>query len=148
MSAPAALAFSRLRCRASRHAHQVAIGAQRHAGPLGERDRHVDAADRQHADRAARAVDHAHIGGQQVVDAVARDGMGVAAAELHEAVAGLRPDLGGDLRGEGFGDAAVAVFVDIFHGMASSTSGTPTPPPSRISASVRSASSGSMRASA
>ena len=121
---------------AARHPHHVAIGAQDDFRTAGEFDRHVEPADRQHADRAAGAVDHIDVGRQQVFDAVAADGVGVAAAELHDGVAaggiGLRRDGGGDPGRQG----AVAVLIDVFHAAA---------PASRIvsSASVRSASAGS-----
>ena len=75
-------------------------------------------ADRQHADRAAGAVDHIDVGRQQVFDAVAADGVGVAAAEFHDGIAaggiGLGRDGGGDPGREG----AVAVLIDVFHAAA------------------------------
>ena len=72
---------------AARHPHHVAIGAQDDFRTAGEFDRHVEPADRQHADRAAGTVDHIDVGRQQVFDAVAADRVGVAAAELHDGVA-------------------------------------------------------------
>jgi hypothetical protein len=79
-------------------------------------DRHVDAADRQHADRAARAVDHAHVRRQQFAHAVARNGVRVAAAELHEAVLAVAAiGFGAQALGDLAGDVAVAEFVDVFH---------------------------------
>jgi hypothetical protein len=98
-----------------RHAQGVAVGAQDHALLQGQVDRHVHAADGQHADRAAGAMHHAHRGRQQVGQAVARNGMGMAAAELHEAVAAPGPDFGGDAGAEVLRQLAVAEFVDVFH---------------------------------
>ncbi len=65
---------SRRRCTASRPVR-------------GQADGQVDAADRRHADRAAGAVDHAHVVGQQVGDAVARYGVRMTTAEFHEILA-------------------------------------------------------------
>ena len=70
--------------------------------------------------------------------------MRMAAAELHEAIDALGPRFGGDRRGDGAGEFAVAILVDIFHGAASA----PTAPASRNSASVRSASSDEIRLNA
>ena len=51
--------------------------------------------------------------GKQVVDAVAHDGVGLAAADFHEHP-GSRA-AGGDLAGEGARDPTVPVFVQILH---------------------------------
>jgi len=61
-------------------------------------------------------VDHAHVGRQQFEHAVAADGVCVAAAELHEAVASIRVRFGGDACADLAGKVAVAEFVDVFHG--------------------------------
>ena len=104
-------------------------------------NRQVDAPDRQHAHRAARPVHHAHRRRQQVGHTVARDGVRVAAAELHQVVAAAGVDLGGDGRGELVRERAVAKLVDVFHEACPAGAAA-------NSASVRSASSGSSRASA
>ena len=110
--------------RRGRHAQAVAVAADDHLGALeGQRNGHVDAPDRQHAHRAAGAVDHAHLCRQQVGDTVARDRVGVAAAELHEGVIARRLDLGADGGGEPLCQRAVAELVDVFH------SAAPTPGP-------------------
>ena len=120
------------------HAHGVAVGAQHHTALQRQADRQVDAADGQHAHRTAGAVDHAHAVRQQARDAVARDGVGVAAAKLHEAVAVPRPHLGGDIRRDVARLFAVAVLVDVLHASPCALAS------SANSASVRSASSGSI----
>jgi hypothetical protein len=48
-----------------RHAQAVAVGAQDDLVLQRQADGQVDAADGQHAHRAARAVDHAHAGGSR-----------------------------------------------------------------------------------
>ena len=115
MSPPRALAFSQREAVGSWHAQAVAVGAQR--DPLFERqpDGLIDAADGQHADRATRAVDHFDVGRQQVGNTVARNGMGVTAAEFHEMVAARRIGLAANGLGQALGDLAVAEFVDVFH---------------------------------
>ena len=59
----------------------------------------VDAAHRDHADRATRAMDQGDVRREIVLDSVLIDGMGVAAAHLHEPVvavgSGQARDLGG-----------------------------------------------------
>ncbi len=128
-----------------RHPHHVAVGAQGHAALERESDRRVHAPDRQHAHRAARAVDHAQVGGQQPLDTVARDGVGMAAAELHEVVAAVGPDRGAQCPGEPARQSSVAEFVDVFHGVAASRA---MPPISAKSSRVRRASSSSSFCSA
>ena len=41
--------------------------------------------------------------------------MGMAAAELHEGIAPVRPHLGGNARRDAAGGFAVAEFVDVLH---------------------------------
>ena len=53
---------------------------------LGNREAVVDAPRRQHADRAAGAVNELDVFGQDVAQAVTVDRMGVAAADFHDAV--------------------------------------------------------------
>ena len=65
-------------------AHHVAERREDHAGRLGDRDGVVDAAHRDHADRAARAVHQLDGLGQDVLDAVPVDRVRVPAAHLHE----------------------------------------------------------------
>ena len=99
----------------SRHAQGVAVGADDRATRQREGDRMIDASDRQHAYRAAGAVDHAHVGRQQVLDAVARNGMRMTAAEFHEAVAAAGHDFGSQACGDLPRHFAVAEFIDVFH---------------------------------
>ena len=97
------------------HAQGVAIAGQDHAGALGEFDGHVDAADGQDAHRAAGAVDHLDLRGQQVEHAVARQGMGVASAEFHEAVGAAGLDRIGELLRQMACQRGVAELADVFH---------------------------------
>ena len=101
---------------AAGHAQHVAVGTQDDLGVFRrEAQGHVEAADRQHAHGAARAVDQVDVGRQQVGYAVAEDGMRVTPAELHEAVAAAGADLGGDGLGQAAGALAVAELVNVFH---------------------------------
>ena len=120
------------------HAHGVAVGAEHHATLQRQADRQVDAADGQHAHRATRAVDHAHAVGQQPRNAVARNGVGVATAKLHETVAVPWPHLGGNIRRDVARLLAVAILVDVLHASPCALAS------SANSARVRSASSGSI----
>ncbi len=99
----------------SRHAQAVAVGAQGDALLQRQPDRLIDAADRQHANRAAGAVDHFYVIRQQIGHAIAGNGVRMAAAEFHEMVAapGLRLAPDGD--GEFLRDLAIAEFIDVFH---------------------------------
>ena len=72
------------RAAAAGHAQHVAEGREDHLGPLGERDRVVDAAHRDHADRAARAVQEVDLGRHEILDPVLVDRVRVPAADLHE----------------------------------------------------------------
>ena len=101
---PAALASSR-RLLGARHAQHVAEAGEDHARLVRERDAVVDAAHRDHADRAAGTVDELDVGGQQVVDAVLVDRVRVPAADLHDLVVAAGLDRGEDLAGEPRGRA-------------------------------------------
>jgi hypothetical protein len=85
-----------------------------------QRDGLVDAADRQHADRAAGAVDQFNLGRQQSAQAMAGDGVGVAAAELHQVVAVPGRHRLGDGARQAAGQVGVAKLIDVFHGCAPS----------------------------
>ncbi len=126
-----------------RHAQHVAIAAKDDAMPFREFERIIDAADGQDADRAAGAMHIADVSGQQVVDAIAEDRVGVAAAKFHDVVAAGGARLAADGVRQPLRQLAIAKFVDIFHGAAStSAASSASSPASRIIASVRSASSG------
>ena len=99
------------------HPHQVGIGAERDVRPPREFDGVVHAPHRQHADRTAGTVDHPHIGRQQVLQPVAGDGVGVAAAELHEAIVSVGLRLGANFLRDFLRQLAVAIFIDIFHAL-------------------------------
>ena len=66
------------------HAHHVPERREDHLRPLGERDRVVDAAHRDHADGAAGTVDEVDLGRDEILDAVLVDRVRVTAADLHE----------------------------------------------------------------
>jgi len=68
----------------------------------------------------------------------------MAAAELHEVVAAVGSDLGGDDTGQPLGDLAITEFVHVLHDASAGS----VRPASAISASVFSASSGSRRVKA
>ena len=137
------------------HAQHVGVGSEDDAVALGEADRHVEPAGGQHADRTAGAMHHLDIGGQQILDAIAEDGMGVAAAELHQPIAPAAIcRLVMDRCGEAMSGLGVAVFVEMLHGGASiaspaaENSARASPPSAASNAKVRSASASSILASA
>ena len=66
------------------HAQHVAIAADRDAGLPGQGNGLIDPADGQHTDRTTGAMDQRQPVGQQVLQAVARQGVRVAAAKLHQ----------------------------------------------------------------
>ena len=103
-SAPSALASSSVPVEPG-HAHHVAEAGEDHARLARDRDAVVDAAHRDHADRAAGPVDELDVLRQQVVDAVLVDRVGVPAADLHQLVVAARLDGGEDLAGERRGRA-------------------------------------------
>ena len=81
-----------------------------------QRDGLVDAADGQHADRAAGAVDQLDLWRQQPAHAMPGDGVGVAAAELHQVVAAPGLDRLGDGARQAARQLGVAKFIDVLHG--------------------------------
>ena len=89
-----------------------------HTRLLGERDRVVDAPHRDHADGAAGPVHELDLGRQQVLEAVAVDGVRVAAAHLHHAPGLAGRHEPGDLRREPPRQLGRAVLVDVLHGVA------------------------------
>ena len=128
---------------------------------MGEPQPVVHPAHRDHAHRATRPVDQLDLGRQQVLDSVAVDGVGVAAADLHQCdrrvqlrrqvsdAGQQRPSTGG-----------VAELVDVLHAPAagspamlevandSSSVSKVSPPSLRIWSRVMAASAASMRLSA
>ena len=72
--------------------HHVAEAGEDHAGLPRQGDPVVDPAHRDHADRAAGPVDQLDVVGEQVVDPVLVDRVGVAAADLHQLVVAVRID--------------------------------------------------------
>ena len=97
----------------ARHAQHVAEGAEDHVRPGGDGDRAVDHLERRDADRAAGAVHEAHRRRQQLVHAELQDGVGLAAADLHE-----RPGPGdrlADAAHDRVDGGGVAVLVDVAH---------------------------------
>ncbi len=113
-SAPLGLGLEQVAVAAG-HPHHVAERREDDAGRLGDRDGVVDPAHRDHADRAARAVHQLHRRGQDVLDPVPVDGVGVAAAHLHELEVVAAGEFG-DLRHQRPGRRRVAVLVDEAHG--------------------------------
>ena len=85
------------------------------SGLLGERDRVVDAAHRDHADGAAGPVDELDLGRQQVLEPVAVDRVRVPAADLHDPHRLARLDERRDLGREPARELGRAVLVDVLH---------------------------------
>ena len=121
MSAPSALASSSVPSGAG-DAQHVAEAREDHVGLVGERDAVVDAAHRDHADRAAGPVHELDVRGQQIVDAVLVDRVRVAAADLHELVMAAGLHEAQDLAREDLAQRGIAKFVDVLHSGASSVS--------------------------
>ena len=109
----------------ARHAQHVAERRERDAVRLGDRDRVVHAAHRDHAHRAARPVHELDLVREQLLEAVPVDRVRVAAADLHHAHHLARRDERADLGGEAARERRVAVLVDVSH---------EAPPSSRSSA--------------
>jgi len=104
-------------------------------GLVRDRDPVVDAAHRDHADRAAGAVHQLDVLGQQVVDAVLVDRVRVAPAHLHQLVVTVGLSLCRDLGGQRLTELCVAIFVDVLHR-------TPPPRPIAVPAWARRRSAG------
>ena len=97
---------------ATGHPHHVAERRHDDVGLLGDGDGVVKAAHRDHADRAARAVDQGHTFGEVVLETVLVDGVGVPAADLHEAVLSTGLAQGSDLPRQGLSLLRIAEFID------------------------------------
>ena len=82
-------------------------------------------------------MNQSYFGRQQILDAMAADSVGVAAAEFHQCIPPLRLDLPLDAGGQTLRQSAIAKFIQVFHGQ--------PPPRIRRSAGVSAASSGSRR---
>ena len=77
----------------TRHAQHIAEGAENDVGPLRDGVRLVDHLQRGDANRAAGAMHELHFVRQQMIDAIFDDGVGLAAADLHQ-----HPGSGDDAR--------------------------------------------------
>lgn len=71
--------------RFTRHAHGVAEGAEDHSRAAGNLNAGVDAPHRQDAHRAAGTMNKFDVLRQQLVEPEFKNGMGMAAADLHDA---------------------------------------------------------------
>ena len=122
--------------RRSGNAQHVAVAGEDDVRPGGDGQGLVDLLERRHANRAAGAVDHPHAGRQRLVDPLLDEGVGLAAADLHQG-----PGPGGDamdLVDQLAGELGVAVLVDVLHaapepapGGAPGTLPPARPPPAR-----------------
>ena len=114
-----------------------------HAVLARQTDGLIDAPDGQYAHRATGAVDHVHIGGQQIGDAVARDRVSMSATEFHQAIGALRVGLARDIGGNVLCQFAIPEFVHILHALlpSSSACNSSSSPISANISRVRSASS-------
>jgi hypothetical protein len=100
----------------------IAVAHQRDVRSRGQLDGRVQARHRKNANGASGAVHQAHVLWQQILDAVAKDGMGVAAAELHEMVFSGGIDFGANQLRERRRGAAVTEAVDVAHAVSSQVS--------------------------
>src|SRR5271165_317939 len=104
----------------ARNAQHVAIRNECQVGTCGKLQSLVDHFQGSDTDRAPRPVNQFHFPGQKLVDAVAHDGMGLAAANLHQ-----HPRASyalADLLRERAGNLLVTILVEVFH---STVSGGP-----------------------
>ena len=101
------------------NAEHVAVGDEGHAGHGGDGDSLVDDLERSDADRAAGSMDEFELRREKLIDAVAHEGVGLAAADFHENPG--TGDGGGDFGNERAGELGVAILVDEFHARGSST---------------------------
>ena len=106
-------------------------------GLLGDGDAIVDPPHRQDADRAPRPVHQLDLFGQHTLDPIAKDRMGVAAADFHDVERLLvrdihRSDQRLDFPHENASLGAVAKFVEIFHAAAPLVVADPRSSASRV----------------
>ena len=97
------------------HAQHVAIADESDIGPARQFDGRIEPRHREHAHRAARAVNQAHVARQQILDAVAENGMGVAAAKLHQMIFAPRVNLRLEQVRQGRRGAAFTEAADVAH---------------------------------
>ena len=98
-----------------RHAQHVAIADQRHVGLLSEFDGRIEPWNRQHAYRTARTVHQVDVAGQQVLDAVAKDGMRMSAAKFHQVIFAFGVDLVSEQLRQGGCRGTVTEAADVAH---------------------------------
>ncbi len=99
----------------ARDAQHVAETGEDHVRRVCDRDAVVDAAHRQHAHRTAGSMHELDRVGEQAVDPVAVDRMGVPSADLHQLVRASGLDQRADLAGEGATELCVAELLDEPH---------------------------------
>jgi hypothetical protein len=102
------------------HSEHVTEGAEDHVRLPGDRMRLVDHVEGRNADRASRAVDKLDSFGQEVIDSVFHNRMGLAAADFHN-----HPGAG--LNSMQFVNQftchfSIAIFVQVFHDRSPSSS--------------------------
>src|ERR1035438_10921196 len=90
-----------------------------HAGHGGDGDGPIDDFERGHADGAAGSVDEFELPREKLIDAVAHERVGLAAADFHQDP-GAR-DSGGDFANEGARELGIAILIDEFHAREAST---------------------------
>ena len=94
-------------------AQHVSVGDEDDVGTECQGNRLVDGLEGCDADGASGAMDDFYAMGEEFIDAVAHDGVGLAATNFHEHPR-ARSRLG-DLSRQGPSDAMVTVFVKILH---------------------------------
>ena len=98
------------------YAHHVAERGEDSVGLVGDGEAVVDAAHGKHAHGAAGAVDQLDVFGEDVFEAEAIDGVGVAAADFHDAVVARGiGETANFFRGPG-DEFGIAEFIYIAHG--------------------------------
>src|SRR5262249_29540363 len=126
-----------------RHAEHVPERGEDDVRAARDRMGAVDHLERGDADRTARPVHELHVRRQHAVDAVAHDRMRLSSAHLHQHPWARRG--GGDLTGQGGGEVAVAVLVEVPHGGSRSAVSSAVCPISSSTRYARAASSRSIR---
>ena len=99
----------------ARDPHHVAEAREDHALGVREGDAVVHPAHRDHTDGAAGTMHELDVLGEQVVDCILVNRVGVPAAHLHHLVVTAGLDEREDLAGDGAAELGVAELVDVLH---------------------------------
>src|ERR1051326_3405701 len=99
------------------HTHRITKRREDHLRLLRDRQRVVDASERNHANRTTRSMNHFDVCRQQILDTVLEDRVRVSAADFHK----LQPAIAQrrDLFRQSLRQISLPELVDEFHWMSS-----------------------------